>query len=163
MDIKEIKNGAFPISRLNPDKKKEAGQADFQKALKEAKTSVGVDNQISPKSTGKNEEIFLEPPFSIQPLQLTNKIKDVTPKQSRGVQEAENALNLLDQYRKALEDPGKNLKNIDPLMQELSEKVNGFQSFSEKIPLADPLHKILRDIEIISKVEIEKFNRGDYI
>lgn len=163
MDIKEIKNGAFPLSRLTPEKKKEAGQAEFAKALKEAKTNVGGENQISSPPPAKSEEFLLEPAFHIQAFQLPNKVKEVTPYQSQGIQEAESALNLLDQYQKALADPAKTLKSIDPLVQELMQKVDGFQTVSEKISPTDPLHKLLRDIEVISKVEIEKFNRGEYI
>ncbi len=164
MDIKEIKNGAISISRLTQEKKKETTQAEFHKALQEAKTGTSSVNQPSPTSPpSKNEEIFLDPAFNLKQITLSPPSKEATPIQSQGIQAAESALNLLEEYKQALGSPNQTLKEIDPMVQALMEKVNANQEIAQKLAPSDPLHKILHEIEIISAVESQKFNRGDYV
>jgi len=35
--------------------------------------------------------------------------------------------------------------------------------WSDQLPPSDPLRKMMGEIGILSNVEIEKFNRGDYV
>ena len=164
MDIKEIKNGAFSISRLTQEKKKETAQAEFQKALQEAKTETSSVNPASSTLPAtKNEEIFLDPAFNLKQISFSPPSKEATPTQSQGIQAAESTLNLLEKYQQALGSPNQTLKDIDPLVKALVEKVNANQEIAQKLSPSDPLHKILREIEIVSAVESQKFNRGDYV
>ena len=82
---------------------------------------------------------------------------------SRGIQSAEKTLDLLDQYQKAMANPDQSLKNIHPLIQSLSQELQGLNILSEKLSPSDPLQSILTNTGIVSAVEIEKFYRGEYI
>ncbi len=164
MDIKDIKTGAISISPLTQDKKKTPTAAGFQKALEEAKTGT---SSVNPPSAvplpGKNEEIFLDSSFSLKQIPFSAQGKEMTAAQSQGAQAAESTLNLFEKYQEALADPNRTLKEIDPLIRALVEKVNANQEITRKMSASDPLQKIMREIEILSMVESQKFNRGDYI
>ena len=82
---------------------------------------------------------------------------------SQGVKVAESTLGILEEYQKAIGDPQKTPRQIDPLVQSLSEEVKSLKMLAEKVPPSDPLQKIMTDLGIVSTVEIEKFNRGEYV
>jgi len=82
---------------------------------------------------------------------------------SQGIKVAENTLSLLEKYQKAMADPQMTLKKVDHWVQSLATEVNDLISFSDKLPAADPLREIINEIGIVSKVEIQKFNSGEYI
>lgn len=164
MDIKEINNGAISISRFIQDKKKENTPADFQKTLQEARTGkLSVDPSTSTSPGSKNQEILLDPAFNLNSIELSLPAKEPLPAQSQGIQAAESTLNLLEEYQKAMGNPNRTLKEIDPLVQALMEKINANQEIAQKLAPTDPLRRILREIEILSAVETQKFNRGDYV
>lgn len=164
MDIKDIKAGAISISTLTQEKKKTSSATGFQKALEEAKTAISSSNQPSAvPSPAKQEEIFLDTSLSLKQIAFYPHGKEMTPAQSQGVQAAESSLNLFEKYQEALADPTRTLREIDPLLRALVEKVNANQEIIRQMSPSDPLEKILREIEILSTVESQKFNRGDYI
>jgi len=75
----------------------------------------------------------------------------------------EKTLDLLEQYQKAMADPKVSLKEINPLAQALSQEIKGLNQWAQKLSSSDPLQKIIAEVGIVSSVEVEKFNRGDYI
>ncbi len=80
-----------------------------------------------------------------------------------GIAAAENTLRLLEDYQNAMGNPRVPLRQIDSIVQSLSREVKTLDGLSRKIPSTDPLVKILGDVGIVSTVEIEKFNRGEYV
>jgi hypothetical protein len=90
-------------------------------------------------------------------------IKDSSPLLLQGTRAAEKALDLLEQYQRAMENPRTTLREIHPLVQSLAEEMKNLDQWVEKMPPSDPLRGILTEAGILSSVEIEKFNRGDYI
>jgi hypothetical protein len=81
----------------------------------------------------------------------------------QGIQSTEKTLDILEQYQKAMANPNLSLKNIYPLIQSLSQELQGLNVLSAKLPPSDPLQSILTHTGIVSAVEIEKFHRGEYI
>jgi Class II flagellar assembly regulator len=160
MDIKKIINGTSAVTELNQKRKSESGQLDFQKVLKDAKSNTSVAGQSAPSASRGVEEIPADPAYAIQALSGPEQINQI---RSQGVERAENTLTILEQYQKAMGDPQTSLKNVNGLIQSLSQEVNGLHRLSEKLPSSDPLQKIMNEIGIVSAVEIEKFNRGEYI
>jgi methyltransferase-like protein len=160
MDIKKIINGTSAAPELNQKRKSESSQLDFQKVLNDAKSSLSVAGQSAPSSSKGVEEIPPGPAYAIQALSGPEEINQI---RSQGVERSENTLTILEQYQKAMSDPQKNLKNVNGLVQSLSQEVDGLNRLSEKLPSSDPLQKIMNEISIVSAVEIEKFNRGEYI
>ena len=160
MDIKKIINGTSSITELNQKRKSEPSQLDFQRVLKDAKSNINAAGQSSASASRGVEEIPADPAFALQALSGPEQIDQI---RSLGVERAENTLSILEQYQKAMDDPKLTLKNVDRLVQSLSQEVSGLNRLSEKLPNSDPLQKIMNEIGIVSAVEIEKFNRGEYI
>jgi len=160
MDIKKIINGTSAIPELNQKRKSESTKLDFQKVLNDAKSSISVANQPAPSAPMGVKEIPADPAYAIKALSGPEQIDQI---RSQGVERAENTLTILEQYQKAMGDPQKTLKNVSGLVQSLAQEVNGLNRVSEKLPSSDPLQKIMNEIGIVSAVEIEKFNRGEYI
>jgi hypothetical protein len=164
MDIKKIMEGTSPISGINSERKNELNQLDFQKLLNDAKSDLSAVNQpSSPFPSMEMREIPVDPAFSLQALNFLPEQKEITQIRSQGIRVAESTLNLLERYQKAVGDPQITLKKVDPLVQSLSQEVNGLHLLSEKLPSSDPLQKIMREIGVVSTIEIEKFKRGEYI
>lgn len=160
MDIKKIINGTTSITGLNQKRKNQPSQLDFRKVLKDAKSNISVAGQSPPSPSKGVEEIPTDPSFVIPALSEPEQINQI---RSQGVKKAENTLNILEQYQKAVGDPQMTLKKVNRFIQSLSQEVSGLNRLSEKLPTSDPLQKIMNEIGIVSAVEIEKFNRGEYI
>jgi hypothetical protein len=160
MDIKKIINGTSLIPELNQERKSQLSQLDFQKVLKDAKTNITIADQPSPLPSRGVEEIPAGTSYLIQALSEPERINQI---RFQGVSQVENTLSILEKYQKAVGDPQMTLKKVDRLVQSLSQEVNGLNQLSEKLPTSDPLQKIMNEVGIVSAVEIEKFNRGEYI
>ncbi len=156
MDVKKIDKLA--LSRI-AGKKGQPGQGeriDFQTILPKAQTQrePRESSQLSRVSALKNEPL----PGSISPAGA-----EISSMQSRGSQAAQNALDLLEGYQKTMADPGKTLKEISPLLESLSRQAGDLDQIAAGLTPSDPLWKILNELQILSSLEVEKFNRGDYI
>ncbi len=161
MDVKKI-SGEIPPSVIGKKGKVEGLEgAEFQKALQEAHSHLqkSVTPSVSAEDSGRAE--LLEPAnFSL----LTSILGAGAPTpQSQGVQAMERTLDLLERYREALSDPQVSLKKVYPLVQSLRQEVQEMNRWTDQLPPSDPLRKIMGEIGILSSVEIEKFNRGDYV
>lgn len=160
MDIKKIgiSPSLTPMS-VNQETKK---NLDFQRIFQEANQSVGV----SKTNPGPMATPQLQPPsqgFEIGALQGVLEAQKMEQLRAQGVQAAENTLSLLGKYQQALGDPAQTLKQINPLVESLSQKVEHLQKLTQQIDAKDPLQKIIREVGVVSAAEIEKFNRGDYV
>jgi hypothetical protein len=164
MDIKKISNGSIPIPGTKQKGTSEASQLDFQKLLQEAKSSNKTASSCtaSPLSKGVGE-IPSDPALAVKALNLLAETVELPQIRSQGIKAAENTLGLLEKYQMAMADPQMSLKKVDHWVQSLAKDVNDLISFSDKLPAADPLKEIINEIGIVSEVEIQKFNRGEYI
>lgn len=164
MDIKKIMNGSVSIPGVNQKRISEASRFDFQKLLQEAKSNSNV--AVPPTASLVSKEVGEIPPdptFTLQALNFSVKPAEGSQARFQGIKAAENTLNLLEKYQKAMGDPQMTLRKVDGLVQSLSQEVNDLISLSDKLPASDPLKKIMNEIGIVSTVEIEKFYRGEYI
>lgn len=164
MDIKEIMNGSISIPGVNQKRISEQSQLDFQKLLEKAKSNINMASpSTAPPSSKGAGQIPSDPAFALQALHFLVEPTEISQIRSQGIMAAESTLNILEKYQKAIGDPQMTLKKVDPLVQSLSQEVNDLNSLSDKLPASDPLKKIMSEISIVSTVEIEKFNRGEYI
>jgi hypothetical protein len=164
MDIKKIINGSISIPGTKQKGTSETSQLDFQKLLQEAKSSnqTTSPSTTTPLSKGVGE-IPPDPALAVKALNLLGEPVGIPQIRSQGIKAAENTLSLLEKYQKAMADPQMTLKKVDHWVQSLAQEVNELISFSDKLPAADPLKGIISEIGIVSKVEIQKFNRGEYV
>ena len=160
MDIKKIGiSPSLPSIGQNQETKK---TSDFQQILQEAHQSVGV-SKTNPGLMSTPSIQPLSPGFEIGPLKGVMEVQPAGQLRAQGVSAAEKTLDLLGQYQQALADPAQSLKQINPLVESLSQKVEFLQKLTQQFTDGDPLSKIIRDVGVVSAAEIEKFNRGDYI
>ncbi|HXZ38149.1 MAG TPA: hypothetical protein VEL68_19140 [Thermodesulfobacteriota bacterium] len=159
MDVKEI--GGPPLAFGKKGKREEMEGADFQKALQEAHSHLKESPSPSTSTGGAGGAEWLEPvTFQLLPSNLA--VGAPSP-QSQGTEVTERTLNLLERYQAALSDPRVSLKEVYPLVQSLRQEVQELDRWSDQLPPSDPLRKMMGEIGILSNVEIEKFNRGDYV
>lgn len=166
MGIRPIDGGQ---SVLAPQKKikEETGQGDFQKILQNAHSNLqgSPPANVPPTVTGPEEvsSHFLTAISPLNPATEGPEKFNLLSARTQGAKAAEETLDQLERYCQAMETPGRSLKEMDPLLKSLAEKIDALTQWSEKLPAADPLQKILSEASILSRVEIEKFNRGDYV
>lgn len=159
MDIKKIGGELFTTGVMKQGKGAEPGGMGFKELFETARSNrTEVTQTSSSAPAAGTAEIFTN---SIFPPSL---LQSPSPSiRSQGVQAAEKTLDLLEDYQKKIANSQIPLKKIDGLLQSLSKELQGVRELSEKVPPSDPLQKILSEIGIVSAVEIEKFNRGDYL
>ena len=75
----------------------------------------------------------------------------------------ENMIDLLDQYRHKLADPQMNLKQIDPIINEIARENDSLASLADSLPAADELKGLLERTMVTASLEVTKFYRGDYL
>ena len=161
MDVKAISGEVPPLAFGKKGKRDELEGTDFQKALEQAHSHLRGSPASSVSTGGVGGAEWLEP--ITFPLLPSNFAAGATPLQSQGAQATERTLDLLEHYQEALSDPRVSLKEVYPLVQALRQEVQGMNRWTDQLPPSDPLRKIMGEIEILSNVEIEKFNRGDYV
>ena len=159
MDVKEILGGALSEA-AGKKEKKELNRFDFQKILQEAQSNLKETNAAAPGGAAGGPEIL---PEGVLAVNWLNGIEDSSPLRLQGTRVAERALDLLEQYQSAMENPRTTLREIHPLVQSLAEEMRSLDQWVEKMSPSDPLREILTEAGILSSIEIEKFNRGDYI
>ena len=164
MDIKKIINGSISIPGTKTTGTSETSQLDFQKLLQEAKSSNKAASSSTAALLSKEvAEIPPDPALAVKALNLSVEPVELPQVRSQGIKAAENTLSLLEKYQKAMGDPQMTLRKVDHWVQSLAQGLNDLISLSDKLPAADPLKEIISEIGIVSTVEIQKFNRGEYI
>jgi hypothetical protein len=153
---------SLPVSKKRD--KTEGKEIDFQQFLKEARTRQSESHQTAPSSfPERGIETLSVPVLTVPSFNGVSETKEMNQIRSQGVKAAESTLGILEEYQKALGDPQRTLRQIDSLVQSLSQEVKSLKMLAEKVPTSDPLQKIMTDLGIVSTVEIEKFNRGEYV
>ena len=153
---------------LMPDKKEsthKAGGADFQKILEETQADQAAKSQKLPESGSVFRAAGIPDgplgAYSFSPLtELGNPLRRT---QAQSLQAADQVLRVLEEYQKGLADPEVSLKNLYPMIQLLSSEIQGVSQGAEKLPANDPLKRILSEMGMLAAVEVEKFNRGEYV
>ncbi len=75
----------------------------------------------------------------------------------------EDMINLLDRYREKLADPRVTMKQIDPVIREMTREIENLAPVLDSLPGDEGLKNILNQTLVTVSLEISKFYRGDYI
>lgn len=137
MKIDKLNGPIQPFPHADSQKTEKAQGFDFHQVLVEANKKLNNLTTVPP-----NLEVHLR---------------------SQSLNAVETALVTLERYQKDLSSLDTPLTKIDPILQTMAREVNELTRLSERLPLSDPLRKILDETAILSAVEIEKFRRGDYL
>lgn len=89
-----------------------------------------------------------------------------TPPQFEKAQLAERLdhfINLLEDYKIRLEDPGSTLRDIDPIVKKMDMEKNRLEKIQNTLADGDAVKPILNHALIDGSKEIVKFNSGYYI
>jgi hypothetical protein len=149
---------SLPASRKGD--KTEASEVDFQQFLNDARARRAEGHQTTPPvSPGLEVENLSAPPVLGDPSENM----EMNQIRSMGIKATEDILGMLEQYQKAIGNPEMSLRQIESLARSLSQGVSRLETVAEKVASSDPLRKIMTDVGIVSTVEIEKFNRGEYV
>jgi hypothetical protein len=79
---------------------------------------------------------------------------------SPAITQAEGLLNLMDAYARQLQDPGKTLRQIAPVLNAMKNQAATLLSASQGDV---QLHAIAKQLAVTAEVETIKFHRGDYV
>ena len=164
MDVKKIDDGTLSMMAGKKGKKEEVEGLDFHKLLQEAqsnRTPAKAENTAQVSVGGA--EFLDNSVFALPSKNFAPGLPEASILRSRGASATEKTLDLLDQYQNAMADPKVSLKEISPLVRSLSQEIRGLTQWAEKLSSSDPLQKIIAEVGILSSVEVEKFNRGEYI
>jgi hypothetical protein len=135
------------------------------KAAKPSEKSAADFNHIleGTLATTAASESTVQPPAVIEnvmPVQLQH----MQPAQKPStIDQIENMLDLLDQYRHELADPNSTLKDIQPLVESLQAAKNQLIPALDSIADGDRLKQILNETLITASTEVFKYNKGEYI
>jgi hypothetical protein len=87
----------------------------------------------------------------------------LTPLQKEGVERAERAINLLEEYAERLGQPQTSLKELQPSLAALEQEAKGLAEVADRLDPDDQLHGIVQEVLMRVAAESVKFNRGDYL
>ena len=164
MKIKEIMNE----TSMAPDPKKskpneKIRNSDFLNSFRKANADLTIPPKMPPAPPSPGNDVFapyLHPPIPGLGLLPSPENRTI---HSQTLQATDRTLEVLERYQRALINPEVSLKKIAPLVESLSGEVEGLTGMSAKLPPTDPLQEMLKELGILSAVEIQKFKRGDYI
>jgi hypothetical protein len=142
------------VKSLFPDKTTKArpdGEDGFGRILKE--TIAGTQRP----DTKPRQTTFANPLASIR---LTT---PGAPVPRSAVDRIENMIDLLDRYRHKLADPQMNLKQLDPIINEIARENDNLAVLADSLPENDDLKNILDRTMVTASLEVTKFYRGDYL
>lgn len=101
-----------------------------------------------------------------QRLSEINAATAQTPAESKAdvLEHSDKILNLLDDYARGLTDPGKTLKDIEPLVEGIKKEVRLIEAGAvDSLHNDKDLERFIKDLAVIANVAVFKFHRGDYI
>jgi hypothetical protein len=103
------------------------------------------------------------PPTALGELRPTVFHQIDSPSESVAIQ-TNQLLDLLDDYASNLSDPSRSLRDMAPLMEEISINAQVLLKETEKMPSTEEkLRGIASSAAITAQVELIKFKRGDYV
>ena len=100
-------------------------------------------------------------PFATVPI---NPVSLPTTEQTAPlVDRIDRLVDLLDEYRQKLGDPGTTLKSIQPLMDDIAATKDRLVPEISGLEDENPLKEVLNRSLVTATTEIMRFNRGDYV
>jgi len=128
--------------------------------------STDTDFQTILKQTVDCATVEKQPSRVANPLDVQSVRPIVSSDAEAGLPLADRIDRLVDRlenYRLKLADPQASLKSIQPLLNDMAASSEKLTPKLEHLDEADPLKDILNRSLVTVKLEITRFNRGDYL
>jgi len=103
------------------------------------------------------QSTYINPLAGLQPVSSSSSAHRFT------ANSVEDMINLLDRYREKLADPRATMKQIDPVIREMTREMETLTPVLDSLSADDGLNTILNETLVTVSLEISKFYRGDYI
>jgi len=87
----------------------------------------------------------------------------LNPAQSRGMDAAQRALDLLERYAQALGDPKLTLKQVAPLLDSFQDQAQALEQAQAGLEPGERLHALLEEVRVLLTTQEIKFQRGDFV
>ena len=144
----EILKGIYPETKNKVQSPTENGFGSILKETFEKTSKVPSKTQQS---------TFVAPPAGVQQSVLSSQDEKIA------LERLEHLINLLDRYRQNLGNLNEPLKNIDPIIKEISAEKDNLTAIHDALPGTDGLKAIVNQILVTASLEITRFYRGDYL
>jgi len=118
------------------------------------------------KETVKNSTTAVVAPLRttfINPLPGLQPVSSSLSDHQFAASSIEDMINLLDRYREKLADPRITMKQMDPVIKEMTCEIENLAPVLDSLPADEGLKNILNQTLVTVSLEISKFHRGDYI
>ena len=87
----------------------------------------------------------------------------VDPVALNALKAGEEALDKLETYRRALENPALGLKDLEPMVVDLSRMKDRMEEAVSFLSDADPLRAVMSEMAGVLGAEVARFRRGDLV
>ena len=129
---------------------------------------VKSDNTFALILDKATEAVHREAGAEDTPGSVTQVVRAVSCKVShidrQTLQHASKVLDVLEEYARALENPQKSLKSIEPIVIRMQQELKGLNVGSMSyVGQHEQLAEVVNQIAVTASVEALKFQRGDYI
>ena len=144
------------IDRINPNQIQTLEQPKSQ----ETKTGSGFGQILDQALAGVEQtgstgsSLPLTALGSVSGLVLSPTIDQLSP--------VDETLGLLDKLSANLLDPATTARGMESLVQALDAQADKLTSAAEKMPAGSPERKIMDEAAVVAKVQVAKYNRGDF-
>lgn len=102
-------------------------------------------------------------PQEVSSARTLYQISSPNPQKIQALGLSEQAIDMLDAYSKSLSDPKLSLKDIAPMVDELSEARTSLLNAKSFLSDDDPLKGVMEEVASAMNGEVLRFRRGDLI
>ncbi len=149
MDIEDITKVVIARSAKISSAGKESDSKEFGAVLKE----------VSEKTSGRPAQSVAE---IKEPLDMRNDLCTMAVRRAI-CDRLGRFLDTLELYQKQLEDPFVKLREIGPTVERVDAERDELMNMARILPDKDELRDIYSEVVIRAALEVERFQRGDYV
>lgn len=150
-NIDQIQPGQIPATPATGKPKVAGDTGSFARLLDQA---LGTGGPAPAQSASAPAAVA--PPMEVQAVEALSQA------QAQGVDSAEKVLDLLQRYADMLEGPGANLKQMEPVVEELETRAASLAQLRTTLGHGDELVSRLEEVLSLAATEAFKFRRGDF-
>ena len=145
--------------KINPSDKSQTGSVTTPiKRQSNANAETPFSNILGQvaKTAETATKSVLQP---VQPIHRSNMIfsSDAAP------QSTEQMLDALTRYQQLLANPAKNLREMEPVVEQMKKEISVLSPLTEQLLEGDQMKQIATDALVLASKEIARFENGDYI